>query len=61
MAEEKKNTRRNLGTIFLLPVPKMCNNADKNKIMMTKVGIYIRRMTHKLHTQFVSDSSEFTH
>ena len=30
---------RNLGTIFIPPVPKMCNNVSKNKILMTKLEL----------------------
>ena len=41
---EKNNTsimsmRSNLGTITLPPAPKMCNNVDKNKILMTKLEL----------------------
>ena len=28
---------KNLGTIFLPPAPKMCNNVDKNKVLMTEL------------------------
>ena len=43
--EKKFNTSinsmsRNLETIFLLSAPKMCNNVDKNKILMTKLESY---------------------
>ena len=30
---------RNIGTIFLLPDPKICNDVDKNKILMTKLAL----------------------
>ena len=30
---------RNLGTIFFPQVPKLCNDVDKNKILMKKIGI----------------------
>ena len=30
---------RNLGTIFLPPAPKMCNDVDKNKILMTNFDL----------------------
>ena len=30
---------RNLETIFLPPVPKMCNFIDKSKILMTKLEL----------------------
>ena len=34
-----KSMSRNLGIIFLPPAPKMCNNVDKNTILMTKLEV----------------------
>ena len=31
--------RKNLGAIFLPLAPKMCNNVDKSKILMTKLEL----------------------
>ena len=65
----------NLRTIYLPPAPNMCNNYDKNKILVTKLELYgmkyyfcvfqLQQITHKLNkkplgfTQFVSDSPNF--
>ena len=46
---------RNLGTIFFPPVPKMCNDVDKNKIFYDKIGI-----TRNIFVDFIDFGESLT-
>ena len=55
---------KNFGTIFLPPIPKMCNNVDKAGTIRNKLIFWwiltmckLRRITHTLHKK----PSGFTH